>query len=487
MPRPQPLPNLATLGAGQPVFLTLGRDEQRSFVLRVPEGGLYRVETLGRLRSRGSLGTAFLPSLDQAEANGTGQNMLIQHYLRAGDYRLTVGSVDSAGRLGVVARPAPMQQSATLAARHHRARRAARRQRHRLPHRDHRSPATTGWTCPAWAAKSLRGWRMPKAGRCCRSARWTGWCRACAPATTGWSCCPPMSNPALWPGLTLQRARLPRWKATARTRSPSTPPPRHQWREPTDRDDPRIPDQWDFTLAGPATVTMGNTDNGMTANLAAAGRRHPHAHRRSGRWHVLHRHPARRTLPGGSPRARPQRPAGLPPRPCAPRNCNRKRHATSRCPPASPSPSRRTAWSASPPSAPPPCAPRCATPKAASWRATKASRMIGTSPPPACCPPAATRWTSPPSPPSMRDISARWQQRQSMAIPTNPPRTPTDGAGGGSRCRPRRRNLRTPRTNPTCRSPPFHHPAPLSARAARSRAPWKPAAARRWNMAACIA
>jgi hypothetical protein len=43
-------------------------------------------------------------------------------------------------------------------------------------------------------------------------------------------------------------------------------PARHQWREPAGRDDTRTPDQWDFTLAGPATVTIG-IDNGMAASL----------------------------------------------------------------------------------------------------------------------------------------------------------------------------------------------------------------------------
>jgi uncharacterized protein len=264
LPRPQPLPNLATLGAGQPVFLTLGRDEQRSFALRVPEGGLYRVETLGRLRSRGQIGTAFLPELDQAEANGTGQNMLIQHYLRAGDYRLTVGSVDSAGRLGVVARPAPMQQGATL-----------------LPGTMVRAalPAGSGTAFPieitepgdyrldlpslgreiAARLEDAEGWPLLPIGPL------DGLVQSLRPGHYRLVVLPANVESRILARLTLQRP-----PATLEGHGPHPlafdAPARHQWREPAGRDDTRIPDQWDFTLAGPATVTLG-IDNGMAANL----------------------------------------------------------------------------------------------------------------------------------------------------------------------------------------------------------------------------
>src|SRR5205085_753624 len=65
----------------------------------------YRVETLGRLQTKLALGTSFLPSLDKAEANGAGENALLQTYLRAGRYRVTASASESAGRLGLSARP----------------------------------------------------------------------------------------------------------------------------------------------------------------------------------------------------------------------------------------------------------------------------------------------------------------------------------------------------------------------------------------------
>ncbi|MBC9207784.1 hypothetical protein IBL26_13140, partial [Roseomonas aerophila] len=264
MPRPQPLPNLGTLGAGQPVFLTLGRDEQRSFALRVPEGGLYRVETLGRLRSRGQIGTAFLPALDQAEANGTGQNMLIQHYLRAGDYRLTVGAVDSAGRLGVVARPAPMQQGATL-----------------LPGTTVRAalPAGSGTAFPieitepgdyrldlpslgrevAARLEDAEGWPLLPIGPL------DGLVQALRPGRYRLVVLPADVESRIIARLTQQRPAVA-LEGHGPHMLAFDAPARHQWREPAGRDDTRAPDQWDFTLAGPATVTLG-IDNGMAATL----------------------------------------------------------------------------------------------------------------------------------------------------------------------------------------------------------------------------
>ncbi|WP_421994625.1 hypothetical protein [Roseococcus sp.] len=114
LPRPAAPEALPRLNAGAPYRLDLVRDEQRSLALHVAEGGLYRLETTGRLRTAGRLGTSLLPELDVAAGNGVGQNMLIQRYLRAGEYRLAVTAQRSSGRLGVVARPAPLLQAAPL-------------------------------------------------------------------------------------------------------------------------------------------------------------------------------------------------------------------------------------------------------------------------------------------------------------------------------------------------------------------------------------
>lgn len=264
MPRPQPLPDLGTLGAGEPAFLTLARDEQRSFALRVPEGGLYRVETLGRLRTQGSLGTAFIPQLDRAEGNGTGANMLLQQYLRAGDYRLTVGAVNSAGRLGVVARPAPMEQGSPL-----------------LPGTTARAalPAGSGITFPVEIAEAGDyRFDLPSLGRTitARLEDSEGWPLLPIGALDGLvqRLRPGSYRLVILPADVESRivARLTRQQpAPAREGHGPYPlafgvPATHQWREPTDRDAPRLPDQWDFSVAGTANIAL-RIDNGMAATL----------------------------------------------------------------------------------------------------------------------------------------------------------------------------------------------------------------------------
>ena len=62
----------------------------------------------------GTIGTSFIPELDKAEANGIGQNMLIQRFLRAGRYRVNVGTEASSGRLGVTAHTTALVTGATL-------------------------------------------------------------------------------------------------------------------------------------------------------------------------------------------------------------------------------------------------------------------------------------------------------------------------------------------------------------------------------------
>ncbi|MFZ4533585.1 MAG: lysozyme inhibitor LprI family protein, partial [Alsobacter sp.] len=102
------------IAAGTPRHFDLAKDESRSFQLGVAEGGLYRLETLGRLKTTLALATAFQPGLGTAEANGAGQNALLQSYLRAGRYRVVVGAKESTGRLGLTAVPAALDGAATL-------------------------------------------------------------------------------------------------------------------------------------------------------------------------------------------------------------------------------------------------------------------------------------------------------------------------------------------------------------------------------------
>jgi hypothetical protein len=112
---PPMVEQLEAVSAGTPRFFDLARDAQKSFAVEVGEGGLYRVETLGRLRTSLTLATSFLPEVEKAEANGAGQNALALTYLKAGRYRVLVKASESAGRVGLTAEPASLPERGLLA------------------------------------------------------------------------------------------------------------------------------------------------------------------------------------------------------------------------------------------------------------------------------------------------------------------------------------------------------------------------------------
>ncbi|HMN72104.1 MAG TPA: lysozyme inhibitor LprI family protein [Rhodoblastus sp.] len=116
-PAPQPVrprQPLQTIAAGAPLHFDLAEGQRREFRIEAKEGGLYRVETLGRLKTALTIGTNFLPRLGSAEDNGAGHNGLVQTYLRAGSYRVAVAAKDSSGRLGLTATPAEMITTGAL-------------------------------------------------------------------------------------------------------------------------------------------------------------------------------------------------------------------------------------------------------------------------------------------------------------------------------------------------------------------------------------
>jgi hypothetical protein len=264
LPTPRPLPALAALAAGRPLFFDLARDQARSFALTLPEGGLYRIETLGRLRTRGSIGTAFIAPLEEAAGNGTGQNMLIQRHLRAGAYRLTVAAEASNGRLGLLARPAPTREAPVL-----------------RPDSGVRAslPAGSGLIIPIEVAEGGRhrlnllslGRDVP--ARLEDAEGWPLWASGPLDALE-------QDLPAgryrlvVLPADVDSRvvARLTALRAPPETAGHGPHPLTfgaaavHEWREPATRDAPRDPDLWDFALAGPAEVTLSISD-GMGAEL----------------------------------------------------------------------------------------------------------------------------------------------------------------------------------------------------------------------------
>lgn len=261
--RPAPLPAAAAMNAGAPHFMTFARGEQRSLALSIPEGGLYRIETLGRLRMAGELATAFQP-LGRAEANGSGQNMLIQRPLRAGQYRLALRAADGAGRLGLLVRPAPVVQAPLL--RPEGLARAA-------------LPAGQGAVFPIEIERAGE-YRLDllalERAVTARLEDAEGWPLTADEALNGraFTLAPGRYRLAVRP--VAVEARV-----VARLVPLVEPPPReghgphplafgaeaaHQWREPAGREAPRAPDQWDFALPGPARITLGLSD-GMVGDL----------------------------------------------------------------------------------------------------------------------------------------------------------------------------------------------------------------------------
>ena len=259
----------ATLSPGPPATLDLARDESRGYALDVPEGGLYRVETLGRLHTAGRIATAFIPRLNEAEANGAGQNMLLQQILRAGRYRVDVTARESAGHLGLAVAPAPIQTGAAL-----------------TPGGSVRAsvPAGAAISFPLAVAGPGDRYRLevgslgaPWEGRIEDAQGWPV-------ARTG-----PLdgATPVLPPGAyrlvvsppVVDRRVVARLSAVTPApeitghgphRLPFETPQSATWREPEGRDQPRTPDGWDFDLAGPAEVQLTLGD-GMVGALQREG------------------------------------------------------------------------------------------------------------------------------------------------------------------------------------------------------------------------
>ena len=262
IPAPPAAEAATPLRAGTAAYFDLAKDEQRSFALSVAEGGLYRVETLGRLRTHGRIATRFIAELDHAAANGIGQNLLIQRWLRAGTYRVDVGADDSAGHAGLTATPAPLLTGAGLT--------PGGSVRARLP-------AGTGAAFPLSITEAGR-YRLELAGL---DRSFT----ARLDDAEGW----PVTAPGAIDTLTLQpgsyrllvspepvEARVVVRLVALPVLPALTGHGPHAlafgdtvhaiWREPAGRDSPRTPDGWSFALAGPAAVTIAISD-GMLAEL----------------------------------------------------------------------------------------------------------------------------------------------------------------------------------------------------------------------------
>lgn len=99
---------------GRPAFFDLARDETKNLRFDVDQGGLYRVETLGRLKTALRIGAMVAPHLGEGDANGPGANGLVTTFLRAGAYRAAVTAKESNGHLGLAVTPATLTATAKI-------------------------------------------------------------------------------------------------------------------------------------------------------------------------------------------------------------------------------------------------------------------------------------------------------------------------------------------------------------------------------------
>ncbi len=276
-PVPIPPPDAPTAGtalaAGQPVPFDLRENQERSFALNLAVGGLYRVETLGRLHMRGRLATSFIPDLAHDDAGGPGGGMLIQNWLRAGSYRVAVAPVGSSGHGAITVTPAPLLSGAALTP----------------GGRVHANlPAGTGIAFPLLVTRPGRyhlevlSQGQPPVARLDDADGW--------PITHAG----PMTNldQALQPGryrLLVSAAALPVVLAARLLPAADHPavtghgphplsagvPQQATWREPTTPTNARTPDSWTFTLQGSAHTTI-SLDDGMDGTLFKPDGSHVH-------------------------------------------------------------------------------------------------------------------------------------------------------------------------------------------------------------------
>ena len=110
------LPDFPTIDEGKPRFFDLKRQERKTFLVRSQQAALFRIETTGLLATSGTVRTRTVPSLATASTNGIGRNFLVQHYLGAGDYQVTVKTEGkSRGHLGLRLQKTEMTLGGSLA------------------------------------------------------------------------------------------------------------------------------------------------------------------------------------------------------------------------------------------------------------------------------------------------------------------------------------------------------------------------------------
>lgn len=245
-------------GAGRPAFFDIARDETRRLTFDAAQGGLYRIETLGRLKTALRVGAAVSPKLGEGEANGPGQNGLVTTYLRAGAYRAAVTAKDSAGHVGLAITPATLAPTAKIVDSGDARATLAPGKGAAVPIEitragDYRlALASLSQNFTARLEES-DGWPLTKPGAFKRQTL------RLAPGTYRL-----VVSPADVEARMIARVTPVRAEAGLEGHGPHPLPfektQKLQWREPQAKDAPRAPDVWRFSLAGKSDVELSIGD-----------------------------------------------------------------------------------------------------------------------------------------------------------------------------------------------------------------------------------
>jgi len=262
------------LTAGQTYAADFSGGAPWRFDVLVEEPGLYRFETLGRLAMETRLKTRLLPSLAQASENGIGHNAVLEQYLRAGLYQLEVASLrGTVGRAQIALSRARLTEGETLQI---------------------DQPARVGL---ARGTGAILPFTVERAGRySLHVLSLTQSIGFRLEDAEGWPVLPPSYQPEpfgeagskLTVPLTAGQYRLVLLPPPLATRAlvrltpegvGSAPPEGHgphplalngvqdfRWFEPAQPDQPRVPDQWEFSLPGPTGLKLAVTE-GMVGQL----------------------------------------------------------------------------------------------------------------------------------------------------------------------------------------------------------------------------
>lgn len=250
--------------AGRPAFFDLKRDETKNLQFDVAQGGLYRVETLGRMKTALRIGAAVSPKLGEGEANGPGHNALVTTYLRAGAYRAAITAKESDGHLGLAVSPATLTPTAKITDKGEaRATLAPGRGAvvpieitHAGDYRIELASLTRDWRA---RLEDAEGWPLTTPGAFKRETRHfePGSYRL-------------VVSPEDVEARMIARVKPIVAEAALDGHGPHPLPfektQKLQWREPQAKDAPRAPDVWRFTLAGESDIEL-SIGEGMIGDI----------------------------------------------------------------------------------------------------------------------------------------------------------------------------------------------------------------------------